>query len=1012
MIRMADSVRNEEAMSSAAQQPEDAQAPLDPNLGSDRPSLVLIDGHALYHRSFHAFPEEIATSSGEPTNAVFGFTRMLLDILRLIRPEYLIVTFDRPTPTFRHTSFAPYKAHRPPLPEGLRAQFPRVREVIAAFNIPIYEQDGFEADDLLGTLSLQAKERGVHSIIATGDMDTLQLVDDWVRVTFARSPRRGEFEYFDRDAVIARYGFEPQRLVDFKSLVGDTSDNIPGVAGIGAKTATKLIEQYGTLEEILAHIDELAPRTKAALTEYGDLARQCKYLATIVRDVPVTLDLESARALRYNPDSVLGLFRELEFHTLVDRLPRATQVEAPAQVASTLPASETPSGRSAARGEPEDPFADAGSRDGQLSLFGEEELRALASQDTNVAQLSLIGKTAQPVPAMIPQGETNTLIVDRPETLDVLIRSLAASTIFSLDLETDTVDEMTAGIVGISCSMGTGEAYYLPVGHSRMPDGTEPDRQLPLATVIDALRPVLEDAGIGKVGHNAKYDMMVLERHGIHLQGLRFDTMVGAYLQNPGRRNLGLKEQAFEQLGVIMSPISDLIGTGRRQITMAQVPIRQAAEYAGADADMTLRLMHRIEPDLRERGLASLMSDVEVPLIPVLTSMELAGILVDQEFLKRMGRDLDLQLEALEKEIYGAVGHEFNISSPRQLGDVLFSELHLPHGRKTKTGYSVDAEVLEGLRGRHEAVDTLLEFRQLNKLKTQYVDGLVDLINPEDRRVHTSFNQTIAATGRLSSSNPNLQNIPVRTEVGRRIRRAFLADAGYELLMADYSQIELRILAHITREPELLAAFEQDQDIHTATAARLFNVGLDEVTPEQRRLAKTVNFGVLYGQSAFGLANTAGISNSEAAAFIRNYETSFPRVRDYIETTLHQARTRGYVETLLGRKRYIQDMALLPVVARQAAEREAINMPIQGTNADMIKIAMVHLHNRLQEVQPEARLILQVHDELVLEVPDSALATVSELVRDAMVNALPLCVPIKVEMKLGRNWYEVEPLQQ
>ena len=996
-------------MSSAAQQPEETRAIDESQQASDRPSLVLIDGHALYHRSFHAFPEEIATSAGEPTNAVFGFTRMLLDILRLIRPDYLIVTFDRPTPTFRHTNYAPYKAHRPPLPEGLRAQFPRVREVIAAFNIPIYEQDGFEADDLLGTLSLQAEERGIHSVIATGDMDTLQLVDDWVRVTFARSPRRGEFEYFDREAVIARYGFEPQRLVDFKALVGDTSDNIPGVAGIGAKTATKLIEQYGTLEEILAHVDELAPRTKAALSENEDLARQCKYLATIVRDVPVALDLEAARALRYNPDNVLGLFRELEFHTLVDRLPRVARAEAPTPVGSALPATDTPVGSSA---DGDEPSSGGSAGDGQLSLFGEEELQALANQDTNVPQPSLFGKAAQPVPAITPQGDTNTLIVDRPETLDVLIRSLEASKIFSLDLETDTVDEMTASIVGISCSMGPGEAYYLPVGHSQTPDGAEPDRQLPLATVIDALRPVLEDADIGKVGHNAKYDMMVLARHGIQLRGLCFDTMVGAYLQNPGRRNLGLKEQAFEQLGIIMSPITDLIGTGRRQITMAQVPIRQAAEYAGADADMTLRLLHRIEPDLRERGLAPLMSEVEVPLIPVLASMEMAGILVDQEFLKRMGRDLDLQLEALEKEIYSAVGHEFNISSPRQLGEVLFSELRLPHGRKTKTGYSVDAEVLEGLRGRHEAVDTLLEFRQLNKLKTQYVDGLVDLINPDDRRVHTSFNQTIAATGRLSSSNPNLQNIPVRTEVGRRIRRAFLADAGYELLMADYSQIELRILAHITGEPELLEAFEQDQDIHTATAARLFNVGLNEVTPEQRRLAKTVNFGVLYGQSAFGLANTAGISNSEAAAFIRNYETSFPRVRDYIETTLHQARTRGYVETLLGRKRYIQDMALLPVVARQAAEREAINMPIQGTNADMIKIAMVRLHNRLQEVQPDAKLILQVHDELVLEVPDSAVATVSELVRDAMVNALPLSVPVKVEMKLGRNWYEVEPLRQ
>ncbi len=987
-------------MSSVTQsQPEAA-------IEGSKPLLVLIDGHALYHRSFHAFPEEISTSRGEPTNAVFGFTRMLLDVLRMIQPEYLAVTFDRPTPTFRHVAYGPYKAHRPPLPEGLRAQFPRVREVIAAFNIPIYEIDGFEADDLLGTLSLQAKQHLVHSVIATGDLDTLQLIDEWVRVTFARSPRRGEFEYFDRDAVIARYGFEPRQLVDYKALVGDTSDNIPGVPGIGAKTATKLIQQYGSLEAILAHLDELPPRIKPVLAEHADLARECKYLATIVRDVPVTLDLEGARSLRYDPDKILRLFRELEFHTLVDKLPRAADLPPQTEMVSANPAE--PAKAVASRTE----STLAEDHDQQLSLFSTEELEQLAEQDTNIPQISLISRREEvdlSSPATLP-GSTSTLIVDRLETLNVLVRSLQASSIFSFDLETDTVDEMRAEIVGISCSMGAGEAYYIPIGHTGTPDGTRSDPQLSESTVLDALRPVLTDENIHKVGHNAKYDMMVLARHGIDLKGLSFDTMVAAYLLNPGRRNLGLKELAFEQLGVIMSPISDLIGTGKRQITMAEVPIRPAADYAGADADMTLRLMRRLEPLLGEAALSALMSDVEVPLIPVLESMELAGILVDADFLKRMGQDLDVQLDALEKEIYLAVGHEFNISSPKQLGDVLFSELRLQHGRKTKTGYSVDAEVLEGLRGQHSAVDTLLEYRQLNKLKTQYVDGLLELINPSDGRVHTSFNQTVAATGRLSSSNPNLQNIPVRTEVGRKIRRAFLADSGSYLLMADYSQIELRILAHITGEPELVEAFERDEDIHVATAARLFNVTLSQVTHDQRRLAKTVNFGVLYGQSAFGLANTAGISNSEAAAFIRNYETSFPRVRDYIESTLHQARTRGYVETLLGRKRFIQDMAQLPVVARQAAEREAINMPIQGTNADMIKIAMIHLQKRLMDEEPRAKMILQVHDELVLEVPEESIDPVRGLVREAMVNALPLRVPIKVEMKLGRNWYEVEPV--
>ncbi|MGZ3674115.1 MAG: DNA polymerase I [Ktedonobacterales bacterium] len=1003
---------------SGATQTTDANGTNGPN---SAPTLVLIDGHALYHRSFHAFPEEMSsTVSGEVTNAVFGFTRMLLDVLRIIHPEYLAVTFDRPTPTFRHTSYKPYKAHRPPLPDNLRAQFPRVREVVRAFNMPIYELDGFEADDLLGTLSLQAKEQHVRTVIATGDLDTLQLIDDWVRVTFARSPRRGEFEYFDREAVMQRYGFEPPRLVDYKALVGDTSDNIPGVPGIGQKTATKLIEQYGTLEGILEHVDELAPRVKASLSEHAEQARQSKYLATIVRDAPVTLDLEAARALIYDPDKVLALFRELEFHSLVDKLPRrgdaeqaqVTQAAAAATVTAGAPSDVGREGGTR-RTSREAPESEGGDGSLQLSLFEEADLQALAEQGTELPATSRFAAAPpRPVaPATVPTTGTNTLIIDTPAALDVLAGTLSNAAMVAFDLETDNVDEMHAGIVGLSFSLGPGEAYYVPVGHLPGADGADPGRQLPLAQVIEKLRPALEDARVGKVGHNAKYDMMVLERHGIKVQGLRFDTMVAAYLLNPGRRNLGLKEQAFEALGIIMVPIAELIGTGRNQITMAQAPIRPAADYAGADADMTLRLMRHFEPQLRDRQLDRLMDEVEVPLVPVLSQMELAGIRVDPVFLRRMASELDEQLRVLEKDIYDAVGHQFNIGSPKQLADVLFTELKLPHGRKTKTGYSVDAETLEGLSGAHEAVDRILEYRQLGKLKSTYVDGLLELINTDDGRVHTSFNQTIAATGRLSSSNPNLQNIPVRTEVGRRIRRAFLADEDAYLLTADYSQIELRILAHITHEPALVAAFEHDEDIHAATAAQLFKVPIGEVTPDQRRLAKTVNFAVLYGQSAFGLARVTNMSNAEAAEFIRNYEATFPHVREYTQATLHQARTQGYVQTLLGRRRYFPDLGGMPVNLRQAAEREAINMPIQGTNADMIKIAMVHLQRQLEELHLGARMILQVHDELVLEVPDPEVDAVSEMVRDAMVGAMKLDVPVKVEMKTGRNWYEVQPLK-
>jgi DNA polymerase-1 len=969
-----------------------------PNGASDpaaSPILAVLDGHALFHRSFHAFPEEMSTGAGVPVNAVFGFTRMLLDVYRIIRPDYLVMTFDRPTPTFRHKAYVPYKAHRPSLPDGMRAQFKSVREVVAAFGMPIFEVDGYEADDLIGTLARQATEKRVRTVIATGDLDTLQLVNEWVRVTFARTPRRGEFDYFDVPAIIARYGFGPEHIVDYKALVGDTSDNIPGVPGIGAKTATKLIQEYGSLEDILSHLADLPARTQTLLESHREQAIQSKYLATIVTDAPITLDLEAARALRYDPDRVMKVFHQFEFYSLVERLPRRADAGEAAAVAPT----------------PQEPTraATAADDDGaaQLSLFAEDQLQALTEEGVSLAP----GISAPRAVPAAPQT-TNTLVIDTPEALDVLARALASAPLFAFDTETDTTDEMTANLVGLSFAIGAGEAYYIPVGHTATPEGDEPARQLALKEVIERLRPALTDPKVGKTAHNLKFDMMALARQGVWVEGIQGDTMVAAYLLNPGRRGLGLKELAFENLGVIMTPISDLIGTGRKQITMAQVPVRVAADYAGADADMALRLHLKLDPQLAGRGVERLYREIELPLIPVLARMELTGMLIDPAFLRQMATQLDEQLNALTSAIYASVGHEFNLNSPKQLGEVLFNELKLPSGRKTKTGYSVDAAIVEGLRGMHEMVDLLLEYRQLSKLKSTYVDGLLELVNPTDHRVHTSFNQTIAATGRLSSSNPNLQNIPIRTEVGRRIRRAFLADPGMYLLTADYSQIELRILAHITHEPALVAAFLADEDIHAATAAQLFKVPLAEVRPEQRRLAKTVNFAVLYGQSAFGLANVTGMTNAEAVEFIRTYEKTFPKVREYVESTLLQARTQGYVQTLLGRRRYVPpDMATLPLVQRQAVEREAINMPIQGTNADMIKIAMVRLDALLRERKLGSRMILQVHDELVLEAADAEVETVGPLVVETMQNALPLDVPIKVELKLGRNWYDVQPLQ-
>ncbi len=993
------------------------EASISETSAQSRPTLMLIDGHALVHRAFHAFPEAMSTQMGEPTNAVFGFARMLLDALKNIHPDYAAVTFDRSTPTFRHLEFDGYKAQRPPLPDTMRPQFGRVRQLVETFGLPIYELDGFEADDVMGTLACQAKAQGIATVIVTGDLDTLQLVDPMVRVTYASKPLRGELVYFDEAAVRARYGFAPEKLVDYKALVGDKSDNIPGVPGIGDKTATALINQYGSLEGILEHLDELPPKVRATLREHEALARQCKHLATIVTNAPVTLDLTASRVQPLNRDEVLALFRELEFRSLVDRIARSGAGSAdPSRTGTAASADASAASGASARSIISQPVlspapitetAPLPAGPEQLSLFAQDEVEAAVEQGTDVPPPASPRVVA---PEQTAPAQTSTMVIDTEDGLAVLARSLRASGTFAIDLETTSEDALTAGIVGISLSMGKHEAYYLPVGHVTTPDGREPGRQLPLARALEVLKPLLEDASLKKYGHNAKFDMLVLAQHGVWLRGLACDSMVGVYLLNPGRRGLGLKDQAFEQLGVVMTPITDLIGTGSKQISMAQVPISAAAEYAGADADMTYRLAGVIEARLRERQLYKLFSEVEMPLIPVLARMELAGILVDPDFLRRMAADLSEQIGALEKGIYEAVGHEFNINSPKQLGDVLFKELKLPAGRKTKTGYSVDAEVLEMLKGTHPVIDNLLEYRQLGKLKSTYVDGLLALIHPKDGRVHTSFNQTIASTGRLSSSQPNLQNIPIRTEVGRRIRRAFLADPGCVLLTADYSQVELRILAHITREPALVAAFERNEDVHAATAARLYKVPLSEVTPAMRRLAKTINFGVLYGQSPFGLARVADIPLDEAAEYIRSYEATFPLVKAYVEETKNLARTQGYVETLLGRRRYMPDLLSLPLMQRQAAEREAINMPIQGTNADIIKIAMVRLQHHFEELDLRSKMILQVHDELVFEVPEDELELVKGIVRATMEEAMTLSVPLKVDMKIGPNWYDVAPV--
>ena len=1018
------------------------------NATTKRQKLMIVDGHAMIHRAFHAVPEDLTTSKGEVVNATFGFTSILIKELADIKPDYVAVAFDRPSPTFRHVEYAAYKAHRPTLPDIMRPQFARIREIVEAFGIPIYEKDGFEADDVIGTLSVQATGQGVDTVILTGDMDTLQLVNEHVRVKIAK---RGISDVTDYGIpeVMERYGLPPDKLPDFKGLVGDTSDNIPGVPGIGAKTATKLLVQYGDLEGVLAHIDELSPKEQRLLREQSAQALQSKHLATIVLDAPVQLDLAASRAGQVRREQAVALFRELEFRTLVDKIPGGAGsasgvVEKEKPQPEPIPAQDEelidapPLGIVSILKPPEPPAVASISlpgAPGSAQQAGKPQVAAsvtTAEQD-ELMQPSLF-ETIETAPArqlrhpVIPQNgkaeeintlfidaresmQTKTTVIDDVEALQDMVQRMRRAGAFALDTETTSDDPWHADLVGMSFAIMPGEAYYIPVGHIQTVDGSEAGQQLPLAYVLAQLKPVLEDANARKYCHNAKYDLLMFLRNGITVKGLAFDTMVGAYLTDPGRRGLGLKDQVFQRLGHVMTNITELIGSGSKAISMAQVAIPLAADYAGADADMTLRLVASISEDLRRFQLLDLFYNIEMPLLPVLMQMEIYGVALDGAFLRELEARFSEQIHALEKEIYDSVGHQFNINSTRQLGDILFGELKLPSGKRNKTGYSVSADVIENLRGKHPMVDHLLEYRQFTKLKSTYVDGLLALMDPKTGRVHTTISQTTASSGRLSSSNPNLQNIPIRTEVGRQLRRAFLADPGYRLLTADYSQIELRILAHITHEPRLVEAFNQNEDIHNITAASLFNTALAEVSKDQRRLAKTVVYAVLYGQSAFGLAQITGMSNNEAGEFIKRYHETFPHIKEYVERTLNQARKQGYVNTMYGRKRFFPDMAGLPFNERQALEREAINMPIQGSNADLIKIAMIRIQHAIVQQRLRTRMILQVHDELVFEVPDDELDAARKLVRREMEDVEKLLVPIKVELKMGRNWYEAEPME-
>ncbi len=926
-----------------------------------QPTLVLIDGHALAYRMFYALPlEAFTTDEGEPTNATYGFTRTLVERLFSDNPpKYFAVSFDLGR-TFRDDMFADYKGTREKMPDELRVQIGRIKEVVRAFNIPILELEGFEADDVLGTVARQAKGQGALAHIITGDRDLLQLVDDNTAVELP--PRRGsqQPEVFDSASVVDYFGVRPDQVVDWKALVGDSSDNIPGVRGVGQKTATRLLQQYGTLDAIYENVDSVKGAMGKKLVEGKESAYLSYQLAKIVTDAPITLDLQACLAKDFDTIVVLDIFRDLEFRTLSRQL---------------------------------------------LERLGDD------SYADEIQEVS----------------PTEAILVNTKVQLDQLVQKLNTAKMISFDVETTGLNKMTAGIVGICLAVEPPTGYYIPTGHLEKPEQASSGQmslfagetslaadQLPLQTVMDAIRPAMTNPDIPKIAHNAKYDYTILERHGLRVEPITFDTMIAEFLVNPASKHKGLKDLARHRLGVEMTAITKLIGTGRKQKPFSEVTIEEAAPYGAADADMTLRLVPPLQAEIKEKGLEEIL-ELEMPLVEVLSDMEQAGVKLDQGYFQDLSVEFQERIARLESDIHEIAGAPFNINSTQQLSDVLFKKLNLPHEglKRNKSGhYSTAANVLEGLKESDTTgiISKISEYRELGKLKSTYVDALPQMVNPQTGRIHTSYNQTGAVTGRIASSSPNLQNIPIRTVDGQKIRKGFVTDDGWLFLAADYSQVELRVLAHISQDEALLSAFHQDQDIHRTTAAAVYGVDMADVTYNQRRFAKAVNFGLIYGMGAFRLARDSELTLSEAEQYIDQYFERFPGIRSYLDETKEMAKTEGYVETLLGRRRYFPIFKMPRSGSnRQAmmrAEREAVNHPIQGTAADIIKIAMLRLHQALANFQ--ARMVLQVHDELVLEVPQQELDEVRPLMIDIMSQAFKLDVPLKVDASSGTNWLELK----
>jgi len=898
------------------------------------------------------------TSRGEPTAGIYGFARELLRILEQEKPEYMAVAFDVGK-TFRDEIFPEYKGTREKMPDDLRPQIERIRKMVDTFNIPRLEMEGFEADDVLGSVARIANEQGLGVKIITGDRDLLQLVNKRTTVYLAGDNQN----YIKDEDVVKKLGVLPTQVVDYKAIVGDKSDNIPGVMGVGEKTAITLLEKYKTLDNIYEHIDEVEKRWKTKLEDNKENAYLSRDLAQIKTDLDIKLDLEHAKAQDLDLPAIEAFFKEMEFRTLLKALEKVTGQPTSASAVASSPTPKP---------------------GGQLSMF------------TNEPQ----------VISAPPSGlDIEVKIVDTDVKLADLVKSLNKAKVISFDTETTSTEEMKADIVGISLAVEEGEGYYIPVGHSA-------GKNLPLKKVLSALEAPMTNPKIGKIAHNAKYDYIVLAKFGLTVTPLTFDTMLAEFILDPSSRHLGLKNLAFVKLGEEMTHIEELIGKGKKQISMADVAIESVAPYAAADAEIPLRLMALQVDELKRVHGVNLLEEIDLPLTPVLANMEMEGILLDLPFLNQMSDEMTKRLAEIEKQIFDSVGKTFNVNSTQQLSDVLFKTLGLEppdRGKKTASGhYSTSAGVLEFLSGKHPVVDLVLEHRELSKLKSTYLDALPPAVDANGR-VHTSYSQIGAVTGRLSSNNPNLQNIPIRTETGRKVRNGFIADKGNVLLAVDYSQIELRIVAHMAQDEAMLAAFRADEDIHATTAGAIYGVDSKAVTKEMRRHAKAINFGLIYGMSAFGLTRSTELTLAEAETFVKTYFEKFPGVKKYLDGIKKQAASQGYVETLLGRRRYFPALqSKQNVQIKNREEREAINAPIQGTAADIMKIAMLKIPPALEKAKLNAKMLLQVHDEIVLECPKDELEKTAKVVKETMANAYKLSIPLSTEARYGKNWGEMK----